>query len=666
MEALATKYRPSTLEEIVGQNSVSAIIQKQIAEHKIRNCYLFAGPSGCVDRDTEYFNGTTWKKIADYTGGEKVLQFDPVTRTASLVTPVDYLKFPCSEFNYFHTKYGVDMMLCDDHTVVYEHKEKIYTIRCADLVSRQRKARYGFSGRLLTTFNYSGSGIDLTDSEIRLMCAVICDGTFKSDCATSRCFVHLKKSRKIEELHQILKDCKIDYKTTAKQNGYTLFSFIAPRKEKAFSSYWYNCSAHQLQVIVDNILKWGGCESKHKTFHQKNKDTIDFIQFAFASCGYRTSIREDVRKGRTLTRIVGGQSKVYTYGTECNYTLVITAKHSATVGFGKSPVDSVSSVDGFKYCFTVPTHQWVMRRNGHIIITGNCGKTTTARALAKAINGSLAGIIEIDAASNNGVENVRSIVASASERAIGAEYKVYIIDECQSLGSAAWTAFLKCLEEPPAYTIFMFCTTNPEKIPATILNRLQRYNLQRIPWDKIRDRLMYICSQEQFINYQAACEYIAKISKGQMRDAIANLDKCASYSTDLNLDNVLYCLGNYSYDSFFALTDALVDDNEPAVLQTVNDFYFDGKDLHLFISTYFDFIADVCKYLIFKSFDLISIPESMQSKLDFTVGFEGADKFFKYYMNSLLALKNEIKDDPNPKTTIEVLLLQMARYTPEV
>ena len=94
-----------------------------------------------------------------------------------------------------------------------------------------------------------------------------------------------------------------------------------------------------------------------------------------------------------------------------------------------------------------------------------CGKTTLARIFAKELNGSFNGLVEMDAASNNGVDNVRSIVEDAKQRSISSKYKVFIIDECQSITTQGWQAFLKCIEEPPKFTIFIFCTTDPQKVP---------------------------------------------------------------------------------------------------------------------------------------------------------------------------------------------------------
>ena len=124
--------------------------------------------------------------------------------------------------------------------------------------------------------------------------------------------------------------------------------------------------------------------------------------------------------------------------------------------------------------------------------SSGCGKTTCARIFANEINQGFGEPIEIDAASNNGVENIRMITKAANERALDGEYKIYIIDETHALTSQSWQAFLKCLEEPPKYTIFIFCTTDPQKIPETILNRVMRFNFTRIPIEQIKDRLKYI------------------------------------------------------------------------------------------------------------------------------------------------------------------------------
>ena len=290
-----------------------------------------------------------------------------------------------------------------------------------------------------------------------------------------------------------------------------------------------------------------------------------------------------------------------------------------------------------------------------------CGKTTCARIFAKMINKGQGNPIEIDAASNNGVDNVKSIVRSAQERAIDCKYKIYIIDECHSLTSQSWQAFLKCIEEPPKYTIFIFCTTDPQKIPETIKNRVQSYTFNRIGTEKIKERLAYICRQEGFTNFEESIDYLAKLSDGGMRQAIAYLDKCAGYSHDLSIENVLNSLGNYSYDTFFNLVNDMIDGNEAAVLKIINDFYEDGNDLKLFVDQFLGFCMDVNKYALFHTCDVTHIPLSMENKLQNSVNFDKAAQYYSYVLDKLLQLKNMLKDDSTPRSTIEIVFLQITR-----
>ena len=291
-----------------------------------------------------------------------------------------------------------------------------------------------------------------------------------------------------------------------------------------------------------------------------------------------------------------------------------------------------------------------------------CGKTTVARIFANEINNHSGEPIEVDGASNNGVENIRQIIKSATERSLDSQYKIYIIDECHAISSQGWQAFLKCIEEPPAYTIFIFCTTDPQKIPATILNRVQRFNFNRIDSNIIKNRLMYICEQEKFNNYADACDYISRISNGQMRDAIATLEKCSGYSENLNIDNVLSVLGDYSYSMMIKLINAILDGNENSVLTILNDIYSSGGDMKLFISQFLNFVLNIQKYIICKTLDVTVFPISIKTELDNSINFDNAIQYYNYIADKLLELKNMLKNDSDPFTTINVFMLLICRF----
>ncbi len=297
------------------------------------------------------------------------------------------------------------------------------------------------------------------------------------------------------------------------------------------------------------------------------------------------------------------------------------------------------------------------------------GKTTLARIFARELNHGLGTPIEIDGASNNGVDNVRRIIDDSKSRALDCEYKVFIIDECHAISSQGWQAFLKCIEEPSPYTIFLFCTTDPQKIPATIINRVTRFNLTRIKTNLIKDRLLYICKQEGFLNFEESCDYIAKLSCGGMRDAISMLEKCAGFSNDLCITNVIQSLGNFSYETFLDLTNSLIDCDQRRALNIIEDCFNNGGDLKVFIEQYLDFILDLNKYCLFNDISLTKIPTSLENPkqkgdtrcIKFAVGIEDNVKYYNYLVNKILDIKNSLRYDTLPKTTISIGLINICR-----
>lgn len=156
-------------------------------------------------------------------------------------------------------------------------------------------------------------------------------------------------------------------------------------------------------------------------------------------------------------------------------------------------------------------------------------------------------------------------------------------------------------------------------------------------------------------------EYIAKIADGSMRQALTLLDKCSSYSTDLSINNVLSALGNYSYETFFSLINNMIDGNESEVLRIISEFYDEGNDLKLFVDQFLNFTMDVTKYALFKSTDVTRIPNSMEESLVNSTNFDNAAKYYAYVLDKLLVLKNMLKNDNSPRSTIEILFLQITR-----
>lgn len=294
------------------------------------------------------------------------------------------------------------------------------------------------------------------------------------------------------------------------------------------------------------------------------------------------------------------------------------------------------------------------------------GKTTSARIFANMINDGKGNPIEVDAASNSGVDNIRQIIEDAKRKPLDAEYKIFIVDECHSLSNGAWQALLKTLEEPPKFTIFIFCTTDPQKVPATILSRVQRYNFQKISNEGIVKRLEHICVLENsqdyndpdlrdigdIIRYPEALEYIAKVCNGGMRDAITLLDKCLSLSPDLTLENVLKTIGAEDYNTFILFLTALQNKEKGTAITTIENVYNAGKDVKQFMKDFAKFVLEVEKYALYKNFDYISLPNTLENELEQLID----DTLFNV-MDFVVSLNSQIKWDSDPKTLIELSIL---------
>ncbi len=285
------------------------------------------------------------------------------------------------------------------------------------------------------------------------------------------------------------------------------------------------------------------------------------------------------------------------------------------------------------------------------------GKTTSARIFANDVNGGKGKPIEIDGASNNGVDNIRSIIDDCRMKSLDSKYKVYIIDEVHMLSIGAFNALLKVLEEPPKGVIFILCTTDPHKIPATILSRLQRFDFKRIPQFDIVQRLQYILKEEGILTYNVeAIEYIAKLADGGMRDAIMKLDTVLGYTTEITLQAVLDCLGITNYEHLVTIVQGIISKQPNEPIQIIDKIYRDGKDLKLFVKDLNKFVLDLCKLNITRNKELTMIPADIMRQC-----IQIATKTPNYELVDILDginnLLDKIKYEQNPKNLIESELI---------
>jgi DNA polymerase-3 subunit gamma/tau len=228
----------------------------------------------------------------------------------------------------------------------------------------------------------------------------------------------------------------------------------------------------------------------------------------------------------------------------------------------------------------------------HPVNGSPCGECESCRRIA---SGQATNVVEIDAASNNGVDNIRQIQNAVNYSPSDSKYLVYIIDEVHMLSPGAFNALLKTLEEPPSYVIFILATTEAHKIPATISSRCQHYNFKRIARSVIADRLEELLEQEGVPATEDALDYIAGAADGSMRDALSILDQCIAFNLgeELTYDRVIETVGSVDIDVYIKLFKAVYAENVKAALEVVDEIVYDGKDITQFINEFVLFVRNV-------------------------------------------------------------------------
>ena len=289
------------------------------------------------------------------------------------------------------------------------------------------------------------------------------------------------------------------------------------------------------------------------------------------------------------------------------------------------------------------------------------GKTTTARVLASTINNidnheTCLDIIELDGASNRGIDEIREIRESVKFPPSTVKYKVYIIDEAHMLTEQAFNALLKTLEEPPSYIIFILATTDPQKMPQTILSRTQRYDFIRISSDIIIDRLQYILKEEN-INYENnAIELIAQKSDGSMRDALSMLDQIIAFSdSEITIDNLRTAVGLIDQEDMYSICEKIISQNADGAIEIFHSIIDSGVSSKLFINDLTTFLNDCMLLKINKNNKYNFMSENLKTKISKNLIFSIKDLLRMIKLG--FGLSARLKFIENSKVSVEVLIV---------
>lgn len=365
---------------------------------------------------------------------------------------------------------------------------------------------------------------------------------------------------------------------------------------------------------------------------------------------------------------------------------------SYTALYRKFRPTEFSDVKGQEHIITTLQNQIKADRIGHAYLfcgTRGTGKTTVAKIFARAVNcehpvdgspcgecamcrsiaaGTSMNVIEIDAASNNGVDNIREIRDEVAYRPTEGKYKVYIIDEVHMLSIGAFNALLKTLEEPPEYVIFILATTEVHKIPITILSRCQHYDFRRISIETISDRLKELMIEEQVEVEDKAIRYVAKAADGSMRDALSLLDQCIAFymGQKLTYDHVLEVLGAVDTDVFSQLLRNIIRRDVPKVLDTVEELVMLGREL---TQLSVDFTWYLRNLLLMKTSDniedVLDVSTENMQQLKEEAGMIETDMLLRY-IRIFSELSGQLKYASQKRVLLEVALIKLCTPAMEV
>lgn len=641
MENLASKYRPKKLEDIVEQNVVVDILKNMSkADNLSSRCFLFIGPAGTGKAQPMYSKVLTphgFIQMKDVHIGTEVFTAKGNIAKVSDIFPQRYrpiyeitlsdntsIRVADNHLNcvYYYDKYRkhavVDTMslinlVKDQNTIKRSPFNHIYIdIPSVDWDEKPCSLDPYLMGVLLMKgiFNY-----ETNEVEIRKINGYLLDNVTKILKGYGYELVESSQSKfRISLIHEGDEDIIVK-----KLDAMGIMLCTALDDMFIPKEYLYNSKYMRYRLFLGMFDACGRVEhgSHHLVIRRGEKLSHDF-EFLVRSLGIRDSVRTQVvhqsadptRRDtiRPCHRLKSDNLKLHSVSKYSSHKSSVHAERYIT---------SITYIgDEECQCIMVdhPDHTYI---SDNFIPTHN---TTTARALATLWNGVSDGVIEIDAASNNGVDAMREIVQQASTYPINTSYKIFILDECHVLSNTAWQILLKPLEEQPAKTIFMLCTTNPEKIPATILSRVQTFQLSKISLKGIHDRLKYVLDHEiaegRSITYtDDAITYIAKLANGGMRDALTTLDKALSYSEDVKIENLEISLSLPNFNDYFTLLNAIVRKNNNTIIQTINDVYNSGVNFVKWFEGFHSFLCNIVKYIFLRDISLTMIPSTYEEKI---------------------------------------------------
>lgn len=693
--SLANKYRPKTFEDVSEQDSIKTILENQIKNNNLKHAYLFCGGAGtgkCLPLNSDIMTLTGYKKMKDIQLGDSLI--DGLGKECKVIGIYPQGIQPVYKVTFSDRT----STLCSlDHIWrVGWYSNKQATVKWDDLTLKEIMKR-GLKKKNNTSgwkFRIPIPKINCWNNSVPidpyLLGVLLGDGDLGS---SSNIKVSLYEKDIFNKIKIILNNLGYDlHLCDNNKSEIKDYSIVCSTETKGFINYINN-----LDIRCRSIEKHIPQEYLFTTFENR----IKLLQGLFDTDGYidshnnfifTTSSPKLSEDFAFLVRSLGGTDTIVEkpsgykhngYYIQCHnhfnhyikfdndFEFCTSIKHKKRIkNKQNAPLRRIINIEYVGeeecQCIAVDSLDSTYMTND-LIVTHN---TTSARIIANLINNGQGRPIEIDCASNNGVDAMRNIQEECRTRPLQGKYKIFILDECHMITTAGWNSMLKILEEPPEYVIFIFCTTDPQKIIGTIMSRVQRFNFKRISTQGIVKRLKYIIEKENidyfndpnvseeeynarqiaeaqgavYIDYEeSAIQYIARLAKGGMRDAITTLEKCIDFSPILTIENVQKVTsGGVDEETLLKLCGLILFKDSKKALIMFNDLYLTGIDTSLFVKLYMEFLQNCIKYLITEDSNIVTISDNT---IEFLKNNQCLDNLRNQFLNLLHIRNNYSSED---------------------
>lgn len=693
--SLANKYRPKTFEDVSEQDSIKTILENQIKNNNLKHAYLFCGGAGtgkCLPLNSDIMTLTGYKKMKDIQLGDSLI--DGLGKECKVIGIYPQGIQPVYKVTFSDRT----STLCSlDHIWrVGWYSNKQATVKWDDLTLKEIMKR-GLKKKNNTSgwkFRIPIPKINCWNNSVPidpyLLGVLLGDGDLGS---SSNIKVSLYEKDIFNKIKIILNNLGYDlHLCDNNKSEIKDYSIVCSTETKGFINYINN-----LDIRCRSIEKHIPQEYLFTTFENR----IKLLQGLFDTDGYidshnnfifTTSSPKLSEDFAFLVRSLGGTDTIVEkpsgykhngYYIQCHnhfnhyikfdndFEFCTSIKHKKRIkNKQNAPLRRIINIEYVGeeecQCIAVDSLDSTYMIND-LIVTHN---TTSARIIANLINNGQGRPIEIDCASNNGVDAMRNIQEECRTRPLQGKYKIFILDECHMITTAGWNSMLKILEEPPEYVIFIFCTTDPQKIIGTIMSRVQRFNFKRISTQGIVKRLKYIIEKENidyfndpnvseeeynarqiaeaqgavYIDYEeSAIQYIARLAKGGMRDAITTLEKCIDFSPVLTIENVQKVTsGGVDEETLLKLCGLILFKDSKKALIMFNDLYLTGIDTSLFVKLYMEFLQNCIKYLITEDSNIVTISDNT---IEFLKNNQCLDNLRNQFLNLLHIRNNYSSED---------------------